>query len=85
MIRYDSDAEGLAGFDRLAPTPSARVLRDGAQPDEPAPVLPEERGVAQIEVVDDRRLHPRDVSRVGVVRRLGRLVRTCRTRRGRVR
>ena len=50
------------------------VLGDESQTHQTAPVLSEERGVAQVEMVDDHLLHPRHVTGVGVVGLLRRLV-----------
>ena len=53
------------------------VLGGQPQPDQPAPVLPDERDAAQVEHVEGERAHPFDVPRVAVVRDLGGLVRAA--------
>ena len=45
------------------------------QPEQPAPVLTEQRHVVQVEVVQDQLAHPLDVAREGVVLQCERLVR----------
>src|SRR5207248_9312380 len=54
-----------------------RVLGQQPQPDEPTPVLTEQRDVAQIECVEQRGPHPLDMARVRMIGDLGRLVRAA--------
>jgi hypothetical protein len=51
------------------------VLGQQAQPQQPAPVLADQRHVGQVEAVEQDRPQPLDVARVGVVLDRGGLVR----------
>ena len=55
---------GVGGHD---PREAVGVLGDQPQPDQPAPVLADQRDPGQVEGVEDQRAHPADVPRVGVV------------------
>ena len=65
---------GKAGVPDRHPGVPVGVEREHPQSDEPAPVLPEERDVTQVEVIEQQLAHPLDVAGVGVVALLGRLV-----------
>ena len=58
------------------------VLGHQAQPDQPAPVLADQRHLVQVEVVEGQLAHPLDVPRERVVRQSRAACRTARTRPG---
>ena len=68
-------AGGQEGVGRDDPGEAVGVLADQAQADEPAPVLADQRDVAQVEPVEEQLAHPLDVAGEGVVGALGGLVR----------
>jgi hypothetical protein len=62
---------GVGGHHRGEPV---GVLRDQAEPDQPAPVLSDQRDVVQVQLVEGQRADPLDVPGVAVVGDACRLV-----------
>ena len=60
-------ARGQPGVRGDHPREAIGVLGHQSQPDEAAPVLPDEGEVAQVELVEQGRAHPLDVPGIGVV------------------